>query len=58
MKNSIRTIIVDDNVVAVNNLKNHFSNNENIKVVASFSNGEEALEYIINHKDSIDLLIL
>lgn len=58
MKNSIRAVIVDDNVVAINNLKNHFSNNENIKVVASFSNGEEALEYIVNHKDNIDLLIL
>ena len=49
MNTSIRTVIVDDNTVAVNNLKKYFNQNERVKIVASFSNGEEALEYLINH---------
>ena len=47
MNTSIRTVIVDDNTVAVNNLKKYFNQNERVKIVASFSNGEEALEYLI-----------
>ena len=58
MNTSIRTVIVDDNTVAVNNLKKYFNQNERVKIVASFSNGEEALEYLINHNGEIDLVVL
>ena len=50
MNRIIRTIIIDDNSTVVNNLKAHFSANESIKVVATFTNGEEALNYMINHQ--------
>ncbi|MDD5865236.1 MAG: sporulation transcription factor Spo0A [bacterium] len=58
MNTSIRAIVVDDNTVAVNNLRKYFNQNDRIKIVASFSNGEEALEYLINNNGEIDLVIL
>lgn len=58
MKNTIRVVVVDDNTVAVKSIKDHFLTNDSIKVVATFGNGEEALEYLINHNDEVDLVIL
>lgn len=58
MNKIIRTIIIDDNSTVVNNLINHFHTNEAVKIVATFSNGDEALNHIINHVDEIDLIIM
>ena len=57
MKN-IRTIIIDSNNVAVNNLKSHFNDCDSINVVASFEKGDEALSYILDHKSEIDLILM
>lgn len=58
MNKIVKTIIIDDNSIVVNNLINHFHNNESVKIVATFSNGEEALDYLINHVDSVDLILM
>ena len=58
MNKIIRTIIIDDNSTVVNNLKAHFSANESIKVVATFTNGEEALNYMINHQAEVELILM
>ena len=58
MNRTIRTIIIDDNSIVVNNLKAHFSANESIKVVATFTNGEEALNYLINHQAEVELILM
>lgn len=58
MNKIIRTIIIDDNSMVVNNLKAHFSANESIKVVATFTNGEEALNYLINHQAEVELILM
>ena len=58
MNKTIRTIIIDDNSIVVNNLKTHFSANESIKVVATFTNGEEALNYLINHQAEVELILM
>ena len=58
MNKIIRTIIIDDNSMVVNNLKAHFSANESIKVVATFTNGEEALNYMINHQAEVELILM
>ena len=58
MNKLIRTIIIDDNSLVVNNMKSHFSSHDYIKVVASFTNGESALDYIINHQAEFDLILM
>jgi len=58
MNKNIRTIIIDDNNAAVNHLVSHFSESEKVKVVGIFNNGEQALEYIVNHRDDFDLILM
>lgn len=53
----IKTIILDDNQMVVNNLMSHF-NESSIKVVATFTNGEEALNYLTVNASNIDLIIM
>lgn len=57
MNKIIRTIIIDDNSLAVNNMKSYFSKHDYIKVVATFNNGEEALSYLMNHHADYDLIL-
>ncbi|MBE6148744.1 MAG: sporulation transcription factor Spo0A [Firmicutes bacterium] len=57
MNKMIRTIIIDDDVV-VNNLMSHFNANSSIKVVATFTNGEDALNYLSNNSSSVDLILM
>jgi len=54
----IKTIIVDDNHMVVNNLMSHFSENSSIKVVATFNNGEEALNYLLSNSSEVDLILM
>jgi two-component system response regulator (stage 0 sporulation protein A) len=58
MNKIIKTIIIDDNSIVVNNLKTHFNSSNNIKVVATFVNGEEALNFLINHNSEVDLVLM
>ena len=44
MSSMIRTIIIDDNTIVVNNLTNHFQKDNKIDVVNSFADGQSALE--------------
>ncbi|MBE6124689.1 MAG: sporulation transcription factor Spo0A [Erysipelotrichaceae bacterium] len=58
MTKMIKTIIVDDNHMVVNNLMSHFSENSSIKVVATFNNGEEALNYLLSNSSEVDLILM
>lgn len=58
MYNKIRTIIIDDNSIVLNNLTEHFSKTERIEVVNSFADGQAALEYIISNTDKFDLILM
>lgn len=58
MNKPIKIIIIDDNTVAVESIRKHFAYSEEIKVLATFNNGEEALQYLINHPCEIDLAVL
>lgn len=58
MKKTIKTIIVDDNSELVNELTKQFEVSDCIEVLKTFSNGEEALGYIINNEGYIDLIIM
>ncbi len=58
MNKPIKIIIIDDNIVAIDSIRKHFANNDDIKIIATFNNGEEALQYIVNHSSEIDITIL
>lgn len=58
MKKTIKTIIIDDNSELVNELTKQFAVTDCIEVLKSFSNGEEALGYIVNNESEIDLILL
>ena len=58
MSSMIRTIIIDDNTIVVNNLTNHFQKDNKIDVVNSFADGQSALEYIISNSDKFDLILM
>ena len=58
MDTIIRTIIIDNNSQVVNNLKAHFESNERIKIINTFDNGENALQYILSHEELFDLIIM
>tara|TARA_A100001518_G_C1196188_1_gene40614 strand:- start:147 stop:836 length:690 start_codon:yes stop_codon:yes gene_type:complete len=53
---SLRCVIIDDEPLAVNVIKNHLSQVKDIKVEASFNNAVEALEFL--RKNPSDVLFL
>ena len=58
MSKPTKVVVVDDNTIAIESIRSHFSNNEEIKIQASFNNGEEALQYLINHSGDVDIVVL
>lgn len=54
----IKAILIDDNQLVVNNLKSHFNENSSIKVVATFNNGENALDYLTCNSSEVDLIMM
>lgn len=58
MKGKIRTVIIDDNAVVVENLKSYFDSTQRIDVVRSFDNGEDALAYLTECPDTYDLILM
>lgn len=58
MKTSIRTLIIDNDETMVNEVKKYFSGHEVIEVVACKKDGEGALEYIVDHNNQFDLIIM
>lgn len=58
MNKPIKIIVIDDNTVAVESIRKHFAYSEEIRILATFSNGEEALQYLINHPGEVDVTVL
>ncbi len=58
MNKVIRTVIIDDSSLVVNNLKSHFASSDIIKVTAVFTSGDAAFNYIVNHHDEVDLILM
>ena len=58
MKSSINVLVIDNNESIINEMKKYFSSHEVIKVVACVNNGEDGLQYIINNKDDIDVIVM
>lgn len=58
MNKQIRVVVVDDNEAVLRSVKWYFDNSDKINIVASFTNGKEGLDYLINRSDDYDLLIM
>ena len=58
MKNTYRLLVVDNDFNASSQLENYFSGHAVMNVVKTISDGKEALNYILNNKNSFDCLII
>ena len=58
MNKIIKTVIIDDSSMVVNNLKAHFTSSDLVKIIGTFTSGEEALDFIIKHPYEIDLILM
>lgn len=58
MKTNINVLIIDDNSSMVNKMLEYFSSHAVIKVVKAINNGKDGLEYILNHKNEYDLILM
>lgn len=58
MENTIRVLVVDNNQNITTKIEKQFSSHAVIKVVNKIDNGKEALDYILNNKDSFDIIVM
>lgn len=58
MKRVVKVVVVDDNEAVIKSVKEYFKNSENIKIIANFKNGRDALSYLLNNKNDYDILML
>ena len=58
MKTTIRVLLIDDSTSIVEKANEYFSSHAVIKVVKSCTSGKEGLEYILNHQDDFDFLLM
>ncbi len=58
MKDTIKVLIVDDNVSLVEMIKEYFKNNSKIKVVLEAYDGKEGIELIDSKRNEYDVIIL
>jgi len=54
----IKLALVDDNVELTSMIKEYFSSRANIEVVSVKHDGEEGFQYIKNHNDAFDVVLL
>ena len=58
MKNNIKVLVIDNDTLVTKEVCKYFSSHEVIEVVACKKDGEEALEYILNNKNNIDVIVM
>ncbi len=58
MKTNINVLIIDDNESIVSKTKEYFSSHAVINIVKTISNGKEGVEYILNHSNTFDLILM
>ena len=57
-KNTIKVLMVDDNISLVEMVKEYFKNSDKIKVVLEAYDGKEGIELIDSKKDEYDIIVL
>ena len=55
MENLTRVLVVDNNENITAKIEKQFSSHAVIKVVKVVNNGKDALDYIIKHKEELDI---
>lgn len=58
MKNETRVLVVDNNKNVTAKIEEQFSSHAVIKVVNTIENGTSALDYILNHKNNFDVIVM
>lgn len=58
MENEIKVLVVDNNKNVTSKIAKQFSSHAVIKVVNTIENGGIALDYILNNKNSFDILVM
>lgn len=58
MKTTINVLMIDDNESIISKTKEYFSSHAVINVVKTINNGKEGLEYILNNKNSFDMILM
>lgn len=56
--NLIRLLIADDHIIIRNGLKLMLSKNPKFKIIAEVSSGQEAIDYIDNNSNDIDVVLM
>ena len=55
---TIRLLIADDHVIIRNGLKLMLNKNPKYKIVAEVSSGQEAIDYVDNNPNDIDVILM
>lgn len=58
MIKQVKVVVVDDNEAVIRSVKEYFRNSEIISVIGGFTNGKDALNYLLQNPDQYDLLML
>lgn len=58
MKTTINVLLIDDCESIISSTKEYFSSHAVIKVVKTINNGKEGMDYIINHTNDFDLILM
>lgn len=58
MNKQVRVVVIDDNEAVIRSVKEYFRESEIISVVGGFTNGKDALNYLLTYPDEYDLLML
>ena len=58
MNKQVKVVVVDDNEAVIRSVKEYFRNSEIISVIGGFTNGKDALNYLLQNPDQYDILML
>ena len=58
MKTTINVLLIDDSESVISRTKQYFSSHAVINVVKTVNNGKEGLEYILNHQNEFDMVLM
>lgn len=58
MKTTIRALLIDDTESILNSAKQYFSSHAVINIVKTINSGKEGIDYILNHSNDFDILLM
>ena len=58
MIKQFNVVVIDDNAAVLSSVRKQFKNKENINIIETFNDGKKGMNYLLDHKESYDLVIL